>query len=312
LLTGCLFTACSDDEPDGPIDPFYREAMRQFVINIRTAADALTNGFILIPQNGHDLLQETNGDPSTAYLAAIDGVGREDLFYGYDNDNQPTPAAERSAMLPFLITARDAGIRVLVTDYVWDTGYKALSLASNDTLGFAPFQAPDRELREIPATVNHQHDGAVTSLAAATNFLYLLNPEYYATRGAYLTALSNAPHDLLIIDAFYNDTELLTRAEVDSLKCKPGTTTRRLVVAYMSIGEAESYRWYWQPSWQPGNPAWLAGVNPDWPGNYKVRYWDTNWQAIICATNDSYLSRLVASGFDGAYLDIIDAFEYFE
>ena len=153
---------------------------------------------------------------------------------------------------------------------------------------------------------------AVNSLAAATNFLYLLNPENFADRGAYLTALSNAPHDLLIIDAFHNDTNLLTRNEVGSLKYKPGTTTRRLVVAYMSIGEAENYRYYWQSGWKPGSPSWLAGVNPDWDGNYKVRYWDTNWQALICATNDSYLTRLIGAGFDGAYLDIIDAFEYFE
>ena len=52
--------------------------------------------------------------------------------------------------------------------------------------------------------------------------------------------------------------------------------------------------------------------NPDWAGNYKVRYWDPEWQTIISGAPDSYLGKIQAAGFDGVYLDIIDAFEYFE
>ena len=47
--------------------------------------------------------------------------------------------------------------------------------------------------------------------------------------------------------------------------------------------------------------------NPDWGGNYKVHYWDSAWQTIIF----SYTDRLLDAGFDGAYLDIIDAYEYY-
>jgi cysteinyl-tRNA synthetase len=80
----------------------------------------------------------------------------------------------------------------------------------------------------------------------------------------------------------------------------------------MSIGEAEDYRYYWKPEWKRNPPAWLGKVNPDWPGCYKVHYWDKNWQDIIFGNNSSYLKRILDAGFDGAYLDIIDAFEYFE
>ena len=80
----------------------------------------------------------------------------------------------------------------------------------------------------------------------------------------------------------------------------------------MSIGEAEDYRYYWREDWVAEPPSWLADENPDWPGNYKVRYWDTDWQSIIYGTGDSYLGQILAAGFDGVYLDIIDAFEYFE
>jgi cysteinyl-tRNA synthetase len=59
-------------------------------------------------------------------------------------------------------------------------------------------------------------------------------------------------------------------------------------------------------------PAWLLGENPDWPGNHKVRYWDSAWQSIIYGNDSSYLKRIINAGFDGVYLDLIDAFEYFE
>ena len=55
-----------------------------------------------------------------------------------------------------------------------------------------------------------------------------------------------------------------------------------------------------------------SSCSPDWEGNYKVRYWEEDWQAIIYGDADSYLQKILDAGFDGVYLDIIDAFEYFE
>ena len=52
--------------------------------------------------------------------------------------------------------------------------------------------------------------------------------------------------------------------------------------------------------------------NPEWSGNYKVRYWYKEWQNIIYGNDSSYTKRILDSEFDGVYLDIIDAFEYFE
>ena len=47
------------------------------------------------------------------------------------------------------------------------------------------------------------------------------------------------------------------------------------------------------------------------PDNYKVRYWDPAWQAILFGTpGEAYLDRILAQGFDGIYLDIIDAFYF--
>jgi len=78
-------------------------------------------------------------------------------------------------------------------------------------------------------------------------------------------------------------------------------------ICYLSIGEAEDYRFYWNEDWNPDELDFLGPENPHWEGNYKVRYWDPAWQTIIL----SYTNRLLSAGFDGAYLDIIDAYEYY-
>jgi len=56
----------------------------------------------------------------------------------------------------------------------------------------------------------------------------------------------------------------------------------------------------------------LDAENPDWEGNYKVKYWNTGWQSIIYGNENAYLTKVVDANFDGVYLDIIDAFEYYE
>ena len=76
---------------------------------------------------------------------------------------------------------------------------------------------------------------------------------------------------------------------------------RRIVLSYLSIGEAEKYRYYWK--WYWGwlfgwfAPAWRDRQNTEWRGNYAVRYWEPSWQDIIFAGNNSYLDRIIKAGF---------------
>lgn len=59
----------------------------------------------------------------------------------------------------------------------------------------------------------------------------------------------------------------------------------------MSIGEAENYRYYRRHEWDQKKPAWLDAENPNWSGNFKVKYWDSEWQKIIYGNDDSYLKK---------------------
>ena len=71
------------------------------------------------------------------------------------------------------------------------------------------------------------------------------------------------------MDLFFNDGTPFTSSEIAQIKNK-ANGGKRLVLAYMSIGEAEDYRYYWQKDWERNKPSWLDAENPDWPGNYKV------------------------------------------
>jgi len=309
-LASCCSTGYEDEVPD------IRQHMRDFVCAISAAAKTVDPEFVVIPQNGEALLTPT-GDPdgpvAQEYLEAIDGIGREGLFYGYAADDKPTPRAEQTEMIAFLDLAEANGIEVLVTDYCWSRRYVDASFAGSAERGYVAFAADHRELDSIPeypARLYNENDLDVLSLSDVKNFLYLINPSAFPDRFAFLTAIAETDYDLLIIDAFVEQEEL-TPTEIASLKTKANGGTR-LVISYLSIGEAEDYRYYWQPQWSQNPPSWLLGENPDWPGNHKVHYWDSEWQAIIYGNRYSYLAKILSAGFDGVYLDLIDAFETFE
>jgi cysteinyl-tRNA synthetase len=305
-----------DDNGDDSFDPIYRQRMRDFVQGISAYSKGIDANFIIIPQNGQELVTadgEGNGPPVTQYLAAIDGVGREDLFYGYDNDDVATPGQETSYMIDFLDVAEDNGVEVLVADYCWTHSKMNDSYTQNAAHGYISFAADHRELDNIPdypTTPYGVNTDNISTLAEAKNFLYLIDPSGFPSRTNFLSAVRATNYDVILIDLFYDDTAL-NPLDVASLKTKQSGQSR-LVIAYMSIGEAEDYRYYWQSEWETSPPSWLMEENPDWPGNYKVRYWDAEWQAIIFGNNGSYLKMIIDAGFDGVYLDLIDAFEYFE
>ncbi|CAN7360395.1 MJ1477/TM1410 family putative glycoside hydrolase [Devosia sp. LjRoot3] len=122
--------------------------------------------------------------------------------------------------------------------------------------------------------------------------------------------VADSPYDLMVIDYARDGSaeQAFSRSEVMAMKRKPDGGAR-IVLAYLSIGEAEDYRSYWNRSWQASPPGWLGKENPDWPGNYAVHYWDPAWQSVIMGGPEAYLDSIMAAGFDGVYLDRIDAFD---
>ncbi|HEY3244191.1 MAG TPA: MJ1477/TM1410 family putative glycoside hydrolase [Phycisphaerae bacterium] len=150
-----------------------------------------------------------------------------------------------------------------------------------------------------------------------------------------LEALGRTPFDLVVIDYSRDGREngAFSTGEITGLKSSSGGA--KIVLAYMSIGEAEIGRFYFNNAWirpdpnvnpdgpftlTSSAPSFLAAPNPNFPDNFKVRYWEPRWQQIIIhnpgghpdiSDSAAYLDRILAAGFDGVYLDIIDAFEFF-
>jgi cysteinyl-tRNA synthetase len=131
-----------------------------------------------------------------------------------------------------------------------------------------------------------------------------------------VTALANSDYDLLVVEptsTTKGNDSFDMKAMVDKLRAgRPG----RIVLAYLDACEAESFRTYWKPDWKAptrssrGVPDFLLIPDPDgWSDDYPVAYWDARWQAIIATDADSQVNRLMRAGFDGVYLDWIDAWD---
>lgn len=121
--------------------------------------------------------------------------------------------------------------------------------------------------------------------------------------------IAASPFDLVVIDSeqFPEGKEIpLTKAEVEKMKIKPDGS-KRLVIAYFSVGEAETYRWYWKPEWTKTKPSWVGKENKDWKQNFLVKYWEPVWQKIVF----EFADRVIDAGFDGFYIDRVDAYYYY-
>lgn len=315
ILLILALPACKKDNAPQGID--FREEMRTFVEEISINARQRDTDFIVIPQNGQELISSSttaSGPLATAYIAAISGLSREDLNYGYKKDDQATPTADVAYVKEYLDKGKTAGLPILVTDYCSSHDNVDDSYEQNDAAGFIGYAADRRDLDAIasyPLLPHHENADSITQLSQIQNYLYLINPAQFATRQAYINAVRATNYDLLLMDLFFNDNSQFTAPEIASLRDK-ANGGRRLVICYMSIGEAEDYRFYWNQSWKYGEPKWLRKENPNWKGNYKVWYWDPTWKALIVGENESYLTKILDAGFDGVFLDIVDGFEYFE
>jgi cysteinyl-tRNA synthetase, unknown class len=121
-----------------------------------------------------------------------------------------------------------------------------------------------------------------------------------------VASVAASPLDLIVVDPIIDPASGRTPSseEMRLLKRK-GNDERRLVLAYLSVGAAEEYRPYWSADWKgSASPPWLGVESREWPRSYSVRYWHPEWQRIVIDAS----VRLVDAGFDGLFLDRVDAF----
>lgn len=87
----------------------------------------------------------------------------------------------------------------------------------------------------------------------------------------------------------------------DHVDPKQFSEVKTRFIAYVSVGEAESYRSYWNLI--KSEPNLFIEKNPNWPDNHLVDIRNTRWQSLIL---DTLIPRYIQKGFDGIFLDTID------
>lgn len=151
----------------------------------------------------------------------------------------------------------------------------------------------------------------------------------------------NSRYDMVVIDPTVTwDYEFDAKDMVNRIKASKASDGihRKLVIAYIDIGQAEEWRWYWDghttyeekglcknsyvneiQNWAP----FVVACDPDgWAGNYPVAFWDEDWKDIVIYGTslgshlnlyfDSMLDEVIQDGFDGIYLDWVEAWEMTE
>lgn len=120
--------------------------------------------------------------------------------------------------------------------------------------------------------------------------------------------IASSEYDMVVLDFIPSEAENTDYPMVEVIDQLHNATQPKLVIAYIDIGQAEDYRTYWQPGWRIGSPAWIVGNDPDgWEGNFPVAYWHDEWRKIWLG-EDGYLQAILDAGFDGVYLDWVEAY----
>lgn len=163
-------------------------------------------------------------------------------------------------------------------------------------------------------------DGAVNWYEAEFGRRPLLKAQswYYRLDRTIPDEIARVPADLVVMDHASNGgRDALPAAEVDKVRRGPDGKGNRIVISYISIGEAEEYRYYWKPEWtnqtdKAKMPGWHKAANCAWPGAHAIRFWHPEWKKLIYGGPDSFIGRIVKAGFDGVYLDRVDIYEMFK
>ncbi len=87
-----------------------------------------------------------------------------------------------------------------------------------------------------------------------------------------------------------------------------------ILIAYISIWEAETRRDYWNNSWIDSEwnltdlaPSWLGEKNPNW-SSYKVKFWEDWWKEIVY----SRINDIKEVWYDWILLDVVDVYDYWQ
>lgn len=197
---------------------------------------------------------------------------------------------------------------------------------------------PSIERETLPATPSpaptgkseHSEQTMATRMPLADVRSWAYQIQDLAVPGS-IEALEASHYDVLVLEPTSTDWSTTatkafdTRGMVERLERSPASDAghTKIVLAYVDVGQAESWRWYW--TWPQTDelaggawPSFVLGADPDgWAGCWIVAYWSAEWRRILFGEGavpvaggswSSIIDEVVADGFDGIYMDWVEAY----
>lgn len=145
-----------------------------------------------------------------------------------------------------------------------------------------------------------------TRLEDVTHWFYYLDVN---TDEATLQVIEESDYDMIVIDFIPSEAYNTDYPMAEVIERWHTAKHPKLVIAYIDVGQAESFRAYWEDEWEIGSPEWILGDDPDgWEENYPVAYWYDEYQEIWLG-EDGAIQAILDAGFDGIYLDWVEAYD---
>ncbi|MBT3990793.1 MAG: hypothetical protein HON14_08610 [Rhodospirillaceae bacterium] len=307
------------------VDP--AQAMRDLVRDISKYARKFNRNFSIVTQGGIELLEKIDAidtsrrSPAGTYMRTLDGVNIQGLNFHPPVEGKAETVTDkkvRANLVRLADLGKRRGLKIFVTDFGANAKSVQESIKVNQAKGFVTFAAKGAgsnyifdSIPKFPQRPISENPKNIVGLGGVKNFLYLTDSSQFDRQQDLVLALSNTNFDVIITDVFHKGRRPFVKAAIQGMKFKK-LGARRLVFAYMNIGAAESFRYYWKDNWREGSPNFLSGPTPGNPDKYNVQYWQPGWRKIITGNTKSYLYGIVAQGFDGVVLDGLDSYKFFE
>ena len=273
--------AAAPPRPPAPSRPAASALRRQLVLTLNLAASALAGAAITI------LLWNSDTPKQPSLDALI--IDRYDAASRRETIAYRIPPAELQKRQDRPVTSWDAEAEALADRPVPKTVVHEAPKTVVHEVRTMKFVAPIEH--EITASVAPVARELPAPAAAPTGKAPDVKNWRYQLAGIDPQAVASSPADLVVID-YAGRNGPFTRADVEQMRRKPDGS-RRLVLAYMSIGQAETYRWYWPQRSSAGSA----------PGQAELQ------RALLAgglAEDHLQYTGKSSPGFDGVYLDHVD------
>jgi len=319
-------------EPGAPVAPTseaalidLREEMRMFVQSVSAYARQYRPNFVVLANGGLDLLvkrdpvDETKISPARAYMRSLDGVLQEGMFFADKKGDRPfgtPPLADRQkSMLDMAAFAQRNGLKVFALDFGTSPAVIDEAQRQASALDFVSLVAntPSTDTHRLPTYPPRpvgENPRNILTLDMVQNFVTIRNSAPFGRQDKFAMKMHDTNYDMIGVEVFHGRRPL-GRQAVETLKYKK-LGARRMVLAYMDIGSAASYHYYWKSNWREGSPFWISAPQKNDPDRYYVEYWREAWKQVITGDTNSYTYGLIAQGFDGVIIDGLETFRFFE